>query len=194
MRVTIIRDDNVVGVDGVFRQVDLSFLPKGVRAVQLNGESGHIEYDEGANTILDNISDFLPFIELWNGAAPEQPSVLPGAGQMKAAALARINAAYQAAVKAMTRGYPEQEVGSWAKQEAEARAWLIDGNAATPWIDGAAVARGMNKAELVDRIIANAARFAPAYGQLTGKRQKLRDQIAALGEHPTQQQLEAIQW
>jgi hypothetical protein len=53
MRVTIIRDDGVVGVAGIFRQVDLSALPVGIRAVQWNGSSGHIEYDDAANTDLD---------------------------------------------------------------------------------------------------------------------------------------------
>lgn len=193
MRVTIIRDDEVVGVDGIFRKVDLSSLPPGIRAVQLNGASGHIEYDEGANTALDNLTDFLPFIDLWNEAAPH-PSALPNAGLTKLAALARIDAAYHAAVEAMTRGYPEEEVRSWPTQEAEARAWLMDPNTPTPWIDGAAEGRGMSKNELVDRIIANAALFAPVHGRLTGKRQKLRDQIAALGDFPNEQQLEAIQW
>jgi hypothetical protein len=113
---------------------------------------------------------------------------------MKAAALARINAAYTAAVEAQTEGYPEDEVRSWPKQEAEASAWLQDSNAPTPWIDSAAAGRGVSKVELIDRIIANAFLFAPMHGQLTGKRQRLCDQIAALGGQPTQQQLDAIQW
>lgn len=198
MRVTIIRDDGVVGIGGIFRPVDLSALPAGIRAVQWNGVSGHIEYDEAANTILDSIADFQSFIHLWTAAEPQEivsaPAGQSAASQMKAAATARINASYQAAVKAMTSGYPEDEINSWPKQEAEARAWLQDSNAGTPWIDGAAAERGMSKAELIDRIIANIALFAPMHGQLTGKRQKLCDQIAALGNTPTQQQLDAIQW
>ncbi|SEO52732.1 hypothetical protein [Nitrosovibrio sp. Nv6] len=198
MRVTIIRDDGVVGVGGIFRPVDLSALPAGIRAVQWNGVSGHIEYDEAANTVLDSIADFQEFIHLWTAAEPQAIAPIPvgqsAAGQMKAAAIARINASYRAAVKAMTAGYPEDEINSWPKQETEARAWLQDSNAHTPWIDGAAAERGMSKAELVDRIIANAALFAPMHGQLTGKRQKLCDEIAALGNTPAQQQLDAIQW
>jgi hypothetical protein len=200
MRVTVIRDDGVVGVDGIFRLVDLSALPAGIRAIQWNGSNGHIEYDEAANTALDNVTAFQPFIDLWNNAAPQSsplPNVTiipPTASQLKAAAMKRINAAYQSAVDALTAGYPEDEVRSWPKQEAEARAWLQDSNAATPWIDGAAAGRGISKVDLIDRIMANAALFAPTHGQLTGKRQKLRDLIAALGDYPTQQQLDAIQW
>lgn len=75
MRVTIIRDDSVVGVDGLFRQVDLSELPQGIRAVQWNGTVGHIEYDDAANTVLDSITEFQPFIDLWTAAEPEVPPI-----------------------------------------------------------------------------------------------------------------------
>jgi hypothetical protein len=199
MRITIIRDDGVVGVAGIFRPVDLSALPAGIRAVQWNGTSGHIEYDGAANTILDSITDFKPFIELWTAATsqssvPPAPSALPSGNQMKMAVLARIDAAYQAAIDAMSADYPLGEVGSWPKQEAEANAWTLDSNAATPWLDSAAAGRGMSKAELAAKIVANAALFVPAHGRLTGKRQKLRDQVAALGHPATQEQLDAIQW
>jgi hypothetical protein len=195
MRLTIIRDDSVVGVGGVFRRVDLSSLPAGIRALQWDGTSGHLEYDEGANTPLESVADFQRFIDLWSAAAQPSISSAPASpAQMKAAALARINAAYENAMKALTAHYPEDEIRSWPKQEAEARAWLSDRSAPTPWIDAAATARGMSKAELVEKIIANAAAFVPAYGQLTGKGQKLRDEIAELGSDVTQQQLDAIQW
>jgi hypothetical protein len=193
MRVTIIRDDGVVGVDGVFRRVDLSALPERIRALQWNGVSGHIEYDEGANKALYDIAAFQPLVELWNAATP-QPSPPRSAQEMKAAALARVDRAYEAAVKEMTSDYPEDEVGSWPQQEAEARAWLTDAEASTPWIDAAAAGRGIDKATFVHKILAKASLFAPAHGQLTGKRQKLRDEIIALGNNPTQQQLDAIQW
>ena len=43
MRVTIIRGDGVIGVDGLFKPVDLSALSPEIRAVQWNGASGHVE-------------------------------------------------------------------------------------------------------------------------------------------------------
>lgn len=55
MRITIIQDDGMVGVDGVFRQVDLSELDPAIRAVQfdtLKG-AGHIEFDRGALIEVD---------------------------------------------------------------------------------------------------------------------------------------------
>lgn len=118
----------------------------------------------------------------------------PTAGEMIADAHSRINAAYQAAVNAVTAGYPDNEIASWPKQETEARAWLADNNASTPWIDGAAASRGLTKAQLVALIIGNADALAPIHGAMTGKRQSLRDAIDALGEVPTQEQLDSIVW
>ena len=91
MRVTIIRGDSVVGVDGVFRRIDLSSLRANVRAVQWNGTSGHIEYDDTANTLLTNIAEFQPFVDLWKAAASEQTTPLTALSpaQMKAAAMNR---------------------------------------------------------------------------------------------------------
>jgi hypothetical protein len=192
MRVTIIRDDGLVGIGGTFRMVDLSTLPPGIRAVQWDGKRGHVEHDESANTKLDNVEDFQPFIELWKAAAPQQ--ALPVANGSKQDALARIDVAYQHATDALKVGYPDDETRSWPLQETEARAWLQNPDAATPWLDAAANARGLSKAELAGRIVANAASFASAHGQLTGKRQKLRDQIAALGDNALEEQLDAIQW
>ena len=197
MRVTIIRDDGLVGIGGTLRLIDLSALPPGVRTVQRGGAKGHVEYDDSANTPLDNVEYLQPFIDLWTAAAAPPPSSPPPTSATmrgKAPALARINAAYQEAMNTLTAGYPEDEVRSWPKQEAEARMWLLNANAATPWIDGVAAGRGIAKAELVNKIMANAALFASQHGELTGKRQKLRDQIAALGDSPDQEQLDAIQW
>ena len=192
MRVTIIRDDSLVGIDGQFRQVDLSGLPAGIRAVQWNGTGGHVEYDEAPNAVLDHITGFQPFIERWEAVAPRAASL--SSGEAKTAALERIDAAYRAAVRALTRDYPEEEVRSWPKQEAEAYAWSVNPEAATPWIDRAAATRGISRAALAEKIRARAAVFTLLHAELTGKRQKLRDAIAALGERPAQKELDVVRW
>lgn len=196
MRVTIIRDDSVVGVDGVFRRVDLSALTANIRAVQWNGTSGHIEYHDTANTLLTNITEFQSFVDSWKAAAPGQVASLAGSSsdQMKAVAVARINTAYQFAVRELTAAYPEEEVKSWALQEAEAKAWLSNPQAHTPWLDSAADARSMSKADLAAKITTKAAAFAQAHGQLTGKRHRLQEMITALSDFPAQQQWDDIKW
>ena len=69
------------------------------------------------------------------------------------------------------------ELLTFDKQEAEARAWTADQSADTPLVDALALGRGMDKAELVSRILAKADAFAVATGYLTGLRQKYEDRL-----------------
>ena len=76
MRVTIIADDGKVGVDGVFRTVDLSTLHPNIHAVQWGGTVGHIEHKDGsANETITDISPFQSFIDAWTAAAPPPPTL-----------------------------------------------------------------------------------------------------------------------
>ncbi len=76
MRVTIIADDGVVGVDGEFRSVDLSALDPNVHAVQWDGAKGHVEYrDRSPETPLADLAPYQPFIDAWAAAAPPPPTL-----------------------------------------------------------------------------------------------------------------------
>lgn len=88
-----------------------------------------------------------------------------------------VNEMYQYVIQRGFGEYPDAETRTWDRQEAEARAWLLDNTATTPLIDGMSAARGMDKAELVQRIIANADDWVAFMAFNTGKRQKLLDQI-----------------
>lgn len=103
--------------------------------------------------------------------------------------LAEINAACEAELAAIRAKYPESEVLSWAKQEDEARRWQAWADEdepnpaeepATPLVDMLAAERGMDKAELVGRIIAKADAYTQAVGVAVGKRQRLEDQLDAI--------------
>ena|SRR5687768_1655286 len=193
MRVTVIRDDNVIGVDGAFRNADLSGMPADVRAIQWNGTEGHIEYADGRpNKPIASEDAVEPYVALWNTVAPP-PAPEPTPEQRRLAAHMRINAAYEGAVAQLVAGYPPHEIDSWPKQETEARAWLADNTKPTPWLDSAATARGLPKAEFIAKVIEQADALAPMHGALSGKRQYLRDRIDAL-VNPTQEQLDAIEW
>jgi hypothetical protein len=108
MRVTIIRDDGVVGVDGVFRKVDLAALPDGVRAVQWSGAAGHVEFADMRNADITSISEFQSSIDGWAAAAPvptaPQPPQIPTKVQMAQARLALLQQGYLDQVNAILAG------------------------------------------------------------------------------------------
>lgn len=85
MKITIIQDDGVVGVDGVFRAVDMADLDPDIHAVQFDTGSGagHIEYDPQAQERKPNrpigVTAFRPYqkyITRWKAAGGEPTRTL----------------------------------------------------------------------------------------------------------------------
>ena len=74
----------------------------------------------------------------------------------------------------MTENATSQEIASWDKQEAEARAWLADNSAPTLMIDILLLNRGLTetKAELVDKIILKADTYLAFYAENLGTLQR----------------------
>ena len=98
MRVTIIRDDNLIIIDGRQIQVDLSDMPADLHAVQWEENHGHIERQGWMNQPIDSLADFQMWIERWNVAKQlaDTPPVVSLA-QAKEEKNAQINAARAAA-------------------------------------------------------------------------------------------------
>lgn len=109
----------------------------------------------------------------------------------KRAKTAEIDAAYTAAIAVISASYPETERTSWAKQEAEARAWTTSLAAPTPLLSAIATARGTTLVDICARVIANADAYALYAGGVIGKRQAKMITIAAATTVP---ELEAITW
>lgn len=108
--------------------------------------------------------------------APPQPSVLDDAATRSHI----INSASELAMEAITAGYPESEIKSWDKQEAEARAYSADPASPTPLLSALAIARGIPVSDLAVRVITKSDAFAAAAGAIIGRRQALEDQINAI--------------
>ena len=106
-------------------------------------------------------------------------------------AAGRVNEGYTAAINVIAAEYPETERNSWAKQEAEARAWAANNLAATPLLSAIAVARGTSLADICARVIANADAYAVYAGGVIGKRQALMLRIASA---TTLAEIEMILW
>lgn len=109
----------------------------------------------------------------------EQPYVppVPTLEEVKTAKLSEINAAADRAIATLTATYPDREISTFDKQEAEARAYMADPTAPTPLLSALAKARGLSMDELVKRVIAKADAFATASGYIIGQRQALEDQL-----------------
>ena len=92
--------------------------------------------------------------------------------------LSKANADFEAAISSLTSSIPTSEISTWTKQEQEARAYLLDSNASTPFIDAICLVREVDKSYLVGKIIEKADAYAVAVGTLTGIRQKLEKEIS----------------
>lgn len=106
---------------------------------------------------------------------------------------AEINEGCEAALAALTATYPDRELLTFDKQEAEARAYLSDpSSATTPILTAIAQGRGIPVDELAQKIIAKADAFALASGALIGQRQWYEDALESLGPDATTAQIEDI--
>lgn len=64
MRITIIKEDNFVSIDGVLKEMNLSFLPDDFHALQFNGNKGFVESsDIDKCTNLSAIADWSSWTE-----------------------------------------------------------------------------------------------------------------------------------
>lgn len=126
----------------------------------------YAEVDAYAKEHPEKVTEELPVV-----------SSEPTLHELKTAKLTEINDAYDNAVSALVFSYPSNELLTFDKQEAEARAWTADKSAETPLVDALALGRGMDKAELVSRILIKAEAFAVATGYLTGLRQRYEDML-----------------
>lgn len=106
---------------------------------------------------------------------------------------AEINEGCQAALAALTATYPDRELLTFDKQEAEARAYLSDpSSATTPILTAIAQGRDIPVEELAQKIIAKADAFALASGALIGQRQWYEDALESLGPDATTAQIKDI--
>ena len=82
MRVSIIKSDGAVCVDGVCTiNLDLSWLPENFHALQWYGSSGDLETVEGTpprpqNTNINSFAPYQKAIDMWRQAKPKNEAGL----------------------------------------------------------------------------------------------------------------------
>ena len=94
------------------------------------------------------------------------------------------------AMAELEKDYPQSEIKSWAKQEAEALAVSNQPNSPAPLLAAIAAERGIALDELAAKVLSKAAVFASAAGQIIGQRQAVE---AAIMAATTVTELEAIE-
>lgn len=97
---------------------------------------------------------------------------------------------------ALAGTYLPAERETWATQQREARAYLLDSSAPTPMLSAIADARGISLTELVSKVMENVAAFEAASGAILGQQQALLDRLAAVDLQAADalDQLAAIAW
>lgn len=99
-------------------------------------------------------------------------------------------------VDQLRSSYPEVEVLSWPRQETEARAFIGSGlEDDAPLLKGIAVRRGIDLADLANRVIAKANAYASFTGNIFGERQRLEDLMDTIQYDPeTLTELKVVAW
>jgi hypothetical protein len=160
-------------------QVPEEYIPSGYFvSVSWSGSTESIPACSSADAI------FLGRLEL-----PAHPDAELEAA--KKSRLASINMACDKELAQLAETYPSGEISSWPQQVKEAEALTIDPNTATPLLSTIAVARGLTVADLAGRVLAKAAAYSEAAGQIIGKRQALED---ALDIATTTEEISIIYW
>ena len=121
---------------------------------------------------------------------PPEPPARPFE-DLQAEAVERLNAEFQSAASAVTNGYPQIERLTWPTQQAEVQAWFLDNNAATPYLDGLAAERGIDRQDMLTKTWEQTQLFMAASQMLVGKLQRLRDEVY---EAKSISDLNAITW
>ena len=67
--VQIVTEDKVIVVDGVARNAEYTF-PSNLWAIQWDGSTGHAEWTDGPNTVIE-ADDVAGYITAWEANAPD---------------------------------------------------------------------------------------------------------------------------
>lgn len=72
IRVTIVKDDDTMLIDGAYQRVDCSDLPANFHALQWNNGYGEIEWkttpgsSRPPNTVIDSLTPYQKYIDRWH--------------------------------------------------------------------------------------------------------------------------------
>ena len=139
------------------------------------GRVGHVPPGEA-----QAITTWGPLPEGWREGEPEP--VPPTLEETRTATVAAINAAYEQAMTAIRAEEPPSALLTYSEQRTESEGWMSNTDTPTPMLDTLAGTRGLEKAELVRRVLVKASLYKPVSGLLLGQQQRLIDDVTAIME------------
>lgn len=105
--------------------------------------------------------------------------------------IVELNRTYEDKASNVKLDTPADEVLTWNIQKTEAEAFALDDTATTPFIDGLASARQVDRVFLINKILEKTRAYNDYMAYLTGTRQFYEDQIKMA---QTIIDVEAVQW
>lgn len=114
--------------------------------------------------------------------ADDDPRIKPQRSIFDLARIAQmaVHSQYTQRMGLVASSYPQHERESWPVQLQEARDLQVNPGAPTPWLDACAHQRGMDRADLAQRVLDKDTDYRQVSGFLTGVRQWHEACIAAL--------------
>ncbi len=142
-------------------------------------------YANANGLIIEDKGDYLETVE-----------IVIDFNTLKSNKLTEINSAYTTEAEKIRINVPEDEIKTWDIQKLEAQAWELDSTVETPFCTGLAEAREMDREVLLNKVLTKVYNYQTVMAGLTGKRQKLEDQLDAITEDTEENRaiIEAMTW
>lgn len=158
--------------DGCYTKLEralIDFDGNGVPANRAEFKARYIRAHGGPSFIAENI-----------GKRVNQEPTLE---ELRAIKKKELFKAADQALKNLVSNYPEVERQSWPKQEQEARAYLEDSSASTPFLNILANERGETLSDVANLVVAKADALYLASGLIIGQRKALEQELEAASEN-----------
>jgi hypothetical protein len=190
-RVSIIEDDNLVIVDGMAVNMDLSSqLETDIWAIHWDvaAGKGEIEFNsQRNNAVITNINNYQSIVDIACQQIQSQldeeaahQDWLNSYPVMKSEKLNTLTSTAQNFIDSVVGiQYPDFEKLTFETQKSEALTWSADNSAPTPNVDVLALNRGVDRTVLLQKILIKTTQFEQISMAIAGQRQAYEDQIDA---------------
>lgn len=156
---------------------NVSFPPEGPNADWLAANGCYVVSHKTYDSAIEKAVRVEPYLEngevfLTSVVALDQAEIDVMAAVAASQELQAANSTFEGEVADVRRAYTDSEIASWPVQLSEARQWLADSTAETPFLDAVISESGEAKADYVASILAKAATYSAVVGKALGRKRK----------------------